>query len=125
MKILLRCVFLCLLCTHGTAKAKTQTDPRVGCDTSAVMAISGKIHIANTGFAPIPAFSFNKPIPIVSLTIRKKRFSYEPDFAVGLNRLPWMINNSLNVNIIDRRKYSVETGVNPSLFFESKPSDFG
>jgi hypothetical protein len=82
--------------------------------------VNGKIRIATAGFAPVPAFSFNDPIFVVFITIKNKRFSYEPDFALGLNGKPWMINNWLRIKIVDRKKITIKSGINPGLFFKSE-----
>ena len=81
--------------------------------------VSGRVLIANAGFAPIPAFSFNSFVVISSLSIKKKRFSYEPDFSLGLNGKPWMANNWFRFSFIENKKGKLNTGINPSFFFKS------
>jgi hypothetical protein len=94
----------------STAEKKSDTTVR----------INGKIILANAGFAPVPAFSFNSPIAMGFLTIKKRRFSYDPDFSIGLNGQPWMYNNWFRFLFVDRQKLTLSTGVNPSLFFRAQ-----
>jgi len=88
-------------------------------DTLAVK-VNGKLLVANAGFAPIPAFSFNDPLAIGFLSLKKKRFSYEPDFALGLNGKPWITNHWFRLIILKTSVIIVRTGINPFLFFESE-----
>jgi hypothetical protein len=76
--------------------------------------------LATAGFAPIPAFSFDSPIAIGSLSIRKNWFSYQPDFALGMNGKPWMANNWFRFRGVDKKKFKLYFGINPSLFFKSE-----
>ena len=88
-------------------------------DTLAVK-VNGKLLVANAGFAPIPAFSFDNPLAIGFLSLKKKRFSYEPDFALGLNGKPWITNHWFRLIILKTSVIIVRTGINPFLFFESE-----
>jgi hypothetical protein len=89
-------------------------------DSTLSTRVNGKILVANAGFAPIPAFSFNSLIVICFLSLKKKRFSYEPDFALGLNGKPWMANNWFRLTFIDSKKIKLNAGINPSLFFKNE-----
>lgn len=73
--------------------------------------------LANAGFAPVPAFSFNSPLVMGFLSLKKKRFSFEPDLALGLNGKPWLVNNWFRLAFIDRKKLKATVGLNPSLYF--------
>lgn len=88
-------------------------------DTTSVK-VNGRIVVANAGFAPVPAFSFNSPIVMGFLTIKKRRLGYDPDFSIGLNGQPWMFNNWFRFSFVDRKKFTLSTGINPSLFFRAQ-----
>lgn len=85
-----------------------------GQDTTRVAA---RLHLTNVGFAPVPAFSFDSPVVFGFVTIKKKGFSFAPDAAVGLNGQPWMANNWFRFALTSANKWTVNLGVNPSLFF--------
>jgi hypothetical protein len=80
--------------------------------------VNGKLLLANAGFAPIPAFSFNQPLLIASLSIKNRQFRYDPDFSIGLNGKPWMANNWFRFTFMDKKKIRFNAGINPSLFFK-------
>ena len=82
--------------------------------------VSGRVFLVNTGFAPIPAFSFNSPISISGLVIRRKWFSYEPDFALGFNGKPWIANSWFRFIIKDNDRFQLNAGINPFLFFRKR-----
>src|ERR1700755_2436151 len=86
-------------------------------DSLASVKANGRMLIATAGFAPVPAFSFNHPLVIGFLSLQKKRFSYEPDFSLGLNGKAWMANNWFRFKISDKRKLKFSTGINPSFYF--------
>src|SRR5687767_4985282 len=71
------------------------------------LTVHGKIQIANAGFAPVPAFSFNDPLATGCITVRKNRFSFDSDFALGFNGNPWMMNNWFRMKIVDKKNLSV------------------
>jgi len=81
------------------------------------LSASGRIMLANAGFAPVPAFSFNSPLVMGFLSIKKKRLSFEPDLSLGLNGKPWLVNNWFRLAFIDRKKMKATVGLNPSLYF--------
>ncbi len=82
--------------------------------------VSGRVFLVNTGFAPIPAFSFNSPISISGLVIRRKWFSYEPDFALGFNGKPWIANSWFRFIIKDNSTIRLIAGIDPFLFFRNR-----
>ena len=88
-------------------------------DSSSSISVTGKILIANAGFAPIPAFSFDSPLAIASLSVKKKRFSYEPDFSLGFNGRPWMGNNWFRYTFFQKKKLRTNAGINPSFFYKT------
>ena len=86
---------------------------------------SGNILLTNIGFAPLPAFSFDSPIAIVFLSLKKGKFSYEPAFSLGLNGKPWMIDNWFRYTFIDKKIFALSAAVNPSLFFKIENENRG
>jgi hypothetical protein len=75
------------------------------------------VSLNSNGIASIPAFSLDKPAIIASLALTKRRFSYKPVLAYGLELRPWFIDNWINYKIIDRQKIILKAGFNISTFF--------
>lgn len=94
-------------------------------DTTKRLDVAGRVLLGSGGFAPIPAFSFNSPILIANLILKKNAFSFEPDLAVGVNGRPWMANNWFRYRILDKKRVMVRAGVNPFLFYYDEKQDTG
>lgn len=71
----------------------------------------------SNGISSIPAFSLGKPAIIADVKLSKRRFSYEPVLAYGLNMRGWFIDNWLRYNLVNKPLFELRTGVNFSTFF--------
>ncbi len=118
-------IFIPAALTAHVSPALAGTGIPVQCDSSNSIVVTGKILMGTSGFAPVPAFSFNKPLVMAFFTLTKKRFSYEPDFRVGLNGQPWMINNNIRFTAIKNENIIISGAINPSLFFQTVPAGSG
>jgi hypothetical protein len=107
---------LCGLLSMTSAAAQ----PSAPSDSISPVSVSGQVQLANMGFAPVPAFSFNSPIVTGLLSVKKKQFSFQPDAAVGLNGNPWMANNWFRFMFSERKRWKTNIGINPSLFFKTE-----
>lgn len=72
---------------------------------------SGTISLTNNGISPIPAFSLEKPAILGFLSLRKNRFSYDPEMAFSLKGIPWFINNSFRYRLIEKKRFQFRTGL--------------
>ncbi len=95
-------------------KALCQSDET---DSLSKPEVHGSVLIANIGFAPIPAFSFQSPIAMGFLTVSRNRFSYAPDLAVGFNGKPWITNQWFRYKVIRKEKFHLSAGLNGGVFF--------
>jgi hypothetical protein len=103
-------LLLLIICTTAYSGEKTDS-------TRAKLQISGNVSLNSNGMAPIPAFSLGKPAIIAALTLAKKRFSYDPSVAYGLNLRPWTIDNWLHYRLIFKPKFELRAGFDFSMFF--------
>jgi hypothetical protein len=71
----------------------------------------------SNGIAYIPAFSLDKPAIIGAFSLRKGRFSYDPQLSYGLNLKPWIIDNWFHFRIMDRQAFELKAGAVISGFF--------
>lgn len=67
--------------------------------------------------AQIPSFSLGKPAVIAAFTLQKKRFSYDPQIAYGLNFRPWTIDNWVHYRLIYKPGFELRAGGNFAMFF--------
>lgn len=79
--------------------------------------VSGMISLNSNGIAPIPAFALGKPALSTNLSFQKNRFSYDPQFAYGLNLKPWIMDNWFHYKLVENPLFELRTGINVSMFF--------
>lgn len=84
---------------------------------NAKLRFNGNISLNSNGMAPIPSFSLGEPALIAAFTLQKKRFSYDPQIAYGLDMRPWIIDNWVHYRLINKPKFELRTGVDFSMFF--------
>jgi hypothetical protein len=85
--------------------------------TKSKFKLSGSVSINSNGIAPIPAFSLDKPALIGAVSLQKRRFSFDPQMAYGLDMRPWIIDNWLHYRLIYKPKFELRAGVDFSMFF--------
>jgi hypothetical protein len=85
--------------------------------TKAKFIVNGNLSLNSNGIAPIPAFSLGKPALIAALTVQKKRFSFDPQIAYGLDMRPWIIDMWTHYRLIYKPKFELRVGVDFSMFF--------
>jgi hypothetical protein len=85
--------------------------------TKSKLHFSGNVSLNTNGIAPIPAFSLGTPAIIAALTLEKKRFSYDPTVAYGINMRPWLIDNWLRYRLVFKPKFELRAGFNFSMLF--------
>lgn len=79
--------------------------------------VSGEITLNSNGIAAIPAFSLGEPTIMANITLKKNRFSYNPQLSYGLNFKPWIIDNWFRYQWIEKPKFEMRTSFNISMFF--------
>ena len=77
---------------------------------------SGALSVTNKGISTIPSYTLGKPAMIFSLSMGNK-FTFEPEFRYGLSGKPWMVLLWGRYNLVDKDKFQMNIGLNPSLFF--------
>ncbi|WP_238804110.1 hypothetical protein [Emticicia aquatica] len=80
--------------------------------------VSGAFTATNNGISVIPTFMLGKPATIFDLTIRKKRFSFEPQFRFAIQDFkPWSFIFWLRYKLVDNKKLKIGVGAHPSTVF--------
>lgn len=122
MKSILTILFA-LIFYNGFSQRANRTDTlrSVKKNADTALHVNGIAVLSKIGFAPIPFFSFDKPIVAFFLSLSKGNFSYDPGFADGLTGEPWYINNWIKYGFIDKNKLQIGAGVNPGLIFINAP----
>ncbi|WP_394993571.1 hypothetical protein [Emticicia sp.] len=80
--------------------------------------VNGAISVTNNGISVIPTFILGKPAIIFDLVVRKKRFSFEPQFRFAVQEFkPWSFIFWLRYKLVETKKFSMGVGVHPSTVF--------
>jgi len=107
-------LFFCLLFVSIFSLGRSTEKPD---STKSKFNISGSLSLNSNGIAPIPAFSLDKPALIGAVTLQKKRFSFDPQIAYGLDMRPWIIDMWLHYRLIYKPEFELRAGVDFSMFF--------
>jgi hypothetical protein len=78
---------------------------------------SGSFSINSNGVASVPAFTLGEPAFITSVSIAKRRFSYDPVLGYGLDLKPWFFDNWLHYKFVTRPIFEMRAGFNYSTYF--------
>lgn len=95
-----------LLLTITAVQAQTKKDT-----IHTPFEFSGTLVLSTNGISPIPAFSLDKPAVIANLSIRKRRFSFNPEMAFSTRGIPWYLNNFFRYRLIEKRRFQFQTGI--------------
>jgi len=110
-------IIFSIIATFAISKEKPDSIKVKSDSTKFPLKISGEVSLNSNGIAPIPAFALGKPTIMANITLRKNRFSYNPQLSYGLDFKPWIIDNWFRYQIIDEPKFELRTSVNISMFF--------
>lgn len=83
--------------------------------TQSTTTFSGMLGITNNGFSIIPSFSLNSPAAVATLSIRKNRFSFEPDIRLVPNASKGGMLWWLRYRLVDKAKFKFRLGVHPAF----------
>ena len=104
---------ICLLLFHISLIAFSQeSQDTLKSNLEAAVSFS----LNSNGIASIPSFSLGKPAVVVSGTIAKGRFSFDPVLAYSLEMKPWYIDSWFRYKIVIRPEFELKAGANFSTF---------
>ena len=82
--------------------------------------VSGAVSLTNNGISLVPAFSLEKPALLFDLAVKRKRFSFEPQLAFGVeDAKPWYFVFWLRYKLVEARKFKLDLGVHPGFLFST------
>jgi hypothetical protein len=76
-------IVCCLLAVASAGYTQEKKDT-----TRTAFKFSGNLNFTTNGISPIPAFSLGKPAILVNLSLKNKRFSYNPEMAFSIQGVP-------------------------------------
>ncbi len=69
---------------------------------------SGTIGLNTNGISPVPAFSLGKPAIMGFFSLRKNRFSFDPEIAYATDGTPWFFSSCFRYLILDKKKLGIK-----------------
>lgn len=81
--------------------------------------VRGTVSLTHNGIALVPSFSLGEPALLVDLKFRKGRFSIEPDLRFALEGKPWSMLFWFRYQAIEKKRFTLRTGIHPALNFRT------
>lgn len=69
---------------------------------------SGTIGLNTNGISPVPAFSLGKPAIMGFFSLRKNRFSFDPEVAYATDGIPWFFSSCFRYRILGKKKLGIK-----------------
>ncbi|MEY3367741.1 MAG: hypothetical protein RI973_896 [Bacteroidota bacterium] len=89
--------------------------------TQASASVSGSVAVTNNGVSLVPTFTLGKPATLVSLSVAKKRFSFDPLLSFSLeDAKPWFFVFWLRYKLVQTPRFNLGAGFHPGFVFSSK-----
>ncbi|PKA99190.1 hypothetical protein B0O79_2891 [Flavobacteriaceae bacterium MAR_2009_75] len=76
---------------------------------------SGTIGLNSNGISRVPAFSLGKPAIMGFFSLRKNRFSFDPEVAYSTEGNPWFMNSCFRYRILAKKNFGVVVSANWSI----------
>ena len=105
-------VFVFLMFTHLSFSQKTDS-------TKSIIHFSGSVSVTNNGISIVPSFSLDKPAVQFNLSMRKNRFSLEPDIRFSLAGKPWSFLFWGRYKLVTTDKFNMNVGTHLGLSFKT------
>ena len=73
---------------------------------------SGTIGLNTNGISPVPAFSLGKPAIMGFFSLRKNRFSFDPEIAYSTDGTPWFFTSCFRYRIFGKKNFGIKVAAN-------------
>jgi hypothetical protein len=108
------CLLLCMCLTVAA-----QTQPADSSQKKAIV-FSGSLGISSNGFSIVPTFSLNSPASMILLSVKKNKFSFDPDIRLTPNAKKGSMIFWFRYHAITNKKYSLRVGAHPAMNFQTR-----
>lgn len=81
---------------------------------------SGSVGLSSNGFSIVPTFSLNSPASMMLLSIRKGKFSFDPDIRLTPNAKKGSMIFWFRYHAITNHRYTLRIGVHPAMNFQAR-----
>jgi len=81
---------------------------------------SGSLGFSSNGFSIVPTFSLNSPASMILLSLKKNRFSFDPDIRLVPNATKGSMIFWFRYHAITMSKYSLRIGIHPAINIQTR-----
>ena len=99
------------LCSYG----QSDIDGNVLDEVGNGFKFSGTIGLNTNGISPVPAFSLGKPAIMGFFSLRKNRFSFDPEIAYSTDGTPWFFSSCFRYRIFGNKNFGIKVAANWSV----------
>ncbi len=85
--------------------------------TNTLHSFSGSIGITNNGFSIVPTFSLNSPASIINVSLRRNKFSIDPDIRLVTNGSKGGMVFWFRYRLIENKKFNLRVGTHPAFSY--------
>lgn len=98
----------CSLVTHGQVDSAV----KVPVEDGNGFKFSGNIGLNTNGISRVPAFSLGKPAIMGFFSLRKNRFSFDPEVAYSTDGTPWFFSSCFRYRIFGKKNFGIKVAAN-------------
>lgn len=109
--------FIAILLLAFSQNAFTQQPDSLQLLAKKTTTFSGSVGLTNNGFSIVPTFSLNAPSSIMLFSIRKNKFSFDPDFRFTTNYKKGGMVFWFRYRLIEKKHFSLRIGTHPAFNF--------
>jgi hypothetical protein len=94
--------------------------PNADSANKTVTTFSGSVGFSSNGFSIVPTFSLNSPASMILLSVRKNKFSFDPDIRLVPDATKGSMIFWFRYHAITKRKYSLRVGIHPAVNIQTR-----
>lgn len=110
-------VFIGFVWTENSASAQV---PPPDSSFNKVTTFSGSVGLSSNGFSIVPTFSLNNPAFMFLLSVKKNKFSFDPDIRLTPDAKKGSMIFWLRYHAITKKNYTLRVGAHPAMNFQSR-----
>jgi hypothetical protein len=81
---------------------------------------SGSVGISSNGFSIVPTFSLNSPASMTLLSVRKNKFSFDPDIRLTPDAKKGSVILWFRYHAVTKKNYRLRVGAHPAMNFQAR-----
>lgn len=101
-------LIIVLLCISLISYGQADIEEKVKVEDGNGFKFSGTIGLNTNGISPVPAFSLGKPAIMGFFSLRKNRFSFDPEVAYSTDGTPWFFSSCFRYRIFGKKKLEIK-----------------